>query len=89
MATSRLLTVTFEIGLRPWLVLLVPNVALLYVMLSSYQNSKFSKNANSDTSISNPAQLFESQAVPPGPAAEGSKEWLANVQGLQNLMGFM
>lgn len=77
------------IGLRPWLLLLVPNVALLYIMLSSYQTSKSTKPTGSYTSITNPAQMFASQATPPALAAEGSREWLANVQGLQNLMGFL
>lgn len=59
----------------PRLVLLIPNVILISILLSKYPKE-------------NAAQPTEAQApvLPPLPR-EGSADWLANVQAIQNLMG--
>ncbi|KZP01484.1 hypothetical protein CALVIDRAFT_532247 [Calocera viscosa TUFC12733] len=61
----------------PRLILLLPHVALLCVLLPSYLQHQ---SAEKDESSPPPGTL-------PLPV-EGSTEWLANVQAIQNLMGF-
>lgn len=90
-------TNTIVLGLKPWLLLMVPNLALMTIMLMSYHPSRSPKNKSATTGISDPSQSASLAAPPsgqqsaptPGVVPEGSTAWLANVQGLQNLMGFM
>ncbi|KAF9474279.1 hypothetical protein BDN70DRAFT_815947 [Pholiota conissans] len=60
----------------PRLLLLLPHIALISIILSTYP---YSSSPNSTTD----------QPPPSIPPTEGSVPWQANIQGIQNLMGFV
>ena len=62
-------------GLYPRLVLLIPHMALLSVLLISHQ-ARFSGDDKEGAGNLLPAQ-----------PTEGTVDWYANVQAIQNLMG--
>ncbi|KAI0059633.1 hypothetical protein BV25DRAFT_1061236 [Artomyces pyxidatus] len=63
----------------PRLILLLPNVAILAVLLAAHPSRR-----SADTESLNPPEVLP---PPRANAREGSAEWLANIQGIQNLMG--
>ncbi|KAG8936400.1 hypothetical protein FRC02_002624 [Tulasnella sp. 418] len=64
----------------PRLTLLIPHVALLHILVTTYYERYPERNEeNDDEDVPVPALV-----VHPG---EGSADWLANVQAIQNLMG--
>jgi hypothetical protein len=60
-------------GYFPKLVLLLPNVLLVSILLATYPSS----NDPPD----------HKKLSPPAPPGEGSVDWQANLQAIQNLMG--
>lgn len=67
-------------GYFPRLILLVPHVAILGVLLATHPSIRGSGGPEN----SSPKGL---QAPPPSQPGEGSVDWLANLQAIQNLMG--
>ena len=82
-ATNRIRTTTkfpFCItGFFPRLVLLIPHIALLSILYITY-NVRYPANVPEDAEPLSPWKPTESR--------EGSAEWFANLQAIQNLMGF-
>ncbi|KAF8340631.1 Peroxin/Dysferlin domain-containing protein, partial [Cantharellus anzutake] len=75
---------------QPKLLLFVPNVVILCIMLITYQPSQNIPRSNGTrTTITDPSRSIRSHPPLPVPASEGSAAWLANVQGVQNLMGLV
>lgn len=70
----------FKTGYFPRTILLLPHVILLTILLTTYS----ARNPDStQQSLENPAPTL-SPYLP-----EGSKDWYANIQGIQNLMGLL
>jgi hypothetical protein len=70
-----------RIGYYPRLILLLPNIIILTVIIVAHPPR---------TSPESRASITEQIRSPPRTTArEGSTEWLANLQGLQNLMGML
>ncbi|KAH9080385.1 integral peroxisomal membrane peroxin-domain-containing protein [Lactarius deliciosus] len=63
----------------PRLILLLPNAVILAIIIVSHPQRA---NPGTDSFI-----IEEIQPPPRAQAREGSAEWLANIQGIQNLMG--
>ncbi|KAF9493500.1 hypothetical protein BDN71DRAFT_1088545 [Pleurotus eryngii] len=77
----------------PRLVLLLPHTIVIGVLLVNSPSSPSpSRKQRSHSSLLTPPppKPPRTEPTPPftTPVAEGSKEWLANIQGIQNLMGF-
>ena len=67
------------IGYYPRLILLLPNAIVLAVIIMAHPPR---------TSLDGRSSITEQIRPPPRASArEGSTEWLANLQGIQNLMG--
>ncbi|KDQ50506.1 hypothetical protein JAAARDRAFT_74158 [Jaapia argillacea MUCL 33604] len=69
----------------PRMILLVPHAALIGVLLATHPSRRKSHGRTPSTGT-------ETSGVPPPPpasAGEGSVDWLANLQAIQNLMGFV
>lgn len=69
--------------------MLLPNTAIISVMLSSYHVPQKPLNGRPSTHIADPSLPASAQLPSSGPVVEGSAAWLANIQALQNLMGSM
>lgn len=67
------------IGYYPRLILLLPHVVLLSILFVTY-NVRYPVDANENAGPAPPWKPIE--------AREGSSEWFANMQAIQNLMGF-
>ncbi|KAH9065284.1 integral peroxisomal membrane peroxin-domain-containing protein [Lactarius vividus] len=65
----------------PRLILLLPNVVILAIIIASHPQRT---NPGTGSFI-----IEEIQPPPRAQAREGSAEWLANIQGIQNLMGIV
>ena len=65
---------TFE-GYFPRLILLIPHAIALGILLATHP------------SLQSPPNSPDTSSAPPANAAEGSVDWQANLQGIQNLMG--
>ncbi|KAF7422967.1 hypothetical protein PC9H_011131 [Pleurotus ostreatus] len=77
----------------PRLVLLLPHTIVIGVMLVNSPSSPSptrKQRSHSSLLTPPPPKPPQTEPTPPftTPVAEGSKEWLANIQGIQNLMGF-
>ena len=69
------------VGYYPRLILLLPNIFILTIIVLAHPSS---------TSLESGPSITEEIRPPPrATAREGSTEWLANIQGIQNLMGLM
>lgn len=68
-----------SLGFFPKLTLLIPNTLLVAILLRTYpaQAANASQDAKDGIPSAPPPQVFEGTAV-----------WQANLQGIQNLMGF-
>lgn len=62
------------LGYFPRLLFVLPHVALISIILATYPY---------------PSSAAMADGLPPAQAAEGSVPWQANMQGIQNLMGFV
>lgn len=69
-------------GYFPRLVLLLPHVIVLSILLATHP-SLHAPNADADE------EKKQAPTAPPAPVGEGSVDWLANVQAIQNLMGIL
>lgn len=70
-----------HVGYHPRLILLLPNIIVLAIIIVSHPPR---------TSLESRASITEQIRPPPrANAREGSTEWLANLQGIQNLMGLL
>lgn len=69
-------------GYFPRLVLLLPHVVMLSIILATY-TSLHGPDADADE------EKKRAPTAPPAPVGEGSVDWLANVQAIQNLMGIL
>ena len=67
-------------GFFPRLTLLIPNVLLVVILLRTYPTH--TGDGSQDVKNSVPS-------APPPQAFEGTAVWQANLQGIQNIMGFM
>ncbi|KAL4260081.1 Peroxin domain-containing protein [Pleurotus pulmonarius] len=77
----------------PRLILLLPHSIVIGVMLVNSPSSPSptrKQRSHSSLLTPPPPKPPQTEPTPPftTPVAEGSKEWLANIQGIQNLMGF-
>lgn len=70
-----------RIGYYPRLILLLPNIIVLAIIIVAHP-----RHASSETMASITEQI---RSPPRTNVREGSTEWLANLQGLQNLMGLL
>ena len=68
-------------GYYPRLILLLPNIIVLTVIVMAHPPHTSSESASSITE--------EIRSPPRHSVREGSAEWLANIHGIQNLMGLM
>jgi hypothetical protein len=69
------------VGYYPRIILLLPNIIVLAIVIAAHP---------ARTSLrTGPFITEEIQPPPRSIAREGSTEWLANIQGIQNLMGLM
>ncbi|KZT25413.1 hypothetical protein NEOLEDRAFT_1065323 [Neolentinus lepideus HHB14362 ss-1] len=66
----------------PHLILLLPHIILMGILLTNHPYRKSSPSLGYDA---DPAVT----PAPPAAAGEGSVDWLANLQAIQNLMGFV
>lgn len=76
-------------GYQPRFLLLVPSVAIMTIMITSYQAPTKPPIKADYTNIADPSVSASAQSPAAGPATEGSAAWLANIQAIQNLMGFV
>lgn len=74
---------TPEIGYFPRLVIVVPFVALLGILLVADPSWKQSSSAEKASEVSSSSV----PTPPPAQPSEGSVDWMANLQAIQNLMG--
>ncbi|KAF8322741.1 hypothetical protein DL93DRAFT_2071698 [Clavulina sp. PMI_390] len=74
---------------KPRLLLVAPSVALLAVMIANYHSPPAPATWHNHTEIADPSVSLLSQPPVGGLATEGSSAWLANIQAIQNLMGFV
>lgn len=73
------LTELFETGFYPRLLLLLPHIALISIILSTYPYP--------DKASTDPIKIYDDGHAATSPATEGSVPWQANITGIQNLMG--
>lgn len=67
------------VGYFPRLVLLLPHIVVLSILLATHPSLR----ADVDEEKKQPP------STPPPQTGEGSVDWLANVQAIQNLMGVL
>ncbi|KAI0916942.1 hypothetical protein AcW2_007201 [Taiwanofungus camphoratus] len=67
----------------PRLVLLLPHTSILGILLATHPSIRHRTASDND-----PEKLKDVPNPPPAQIGEGSVDWLANVQAIQNLMGF-
>lgn len=69
-------------GYFPRLVLLLPHVIVLSILLATHPSLRSAKPDEDE-------EMKQVLTPPPAQAGEGSVDWLANVQAIQNLMGVL
>lgn len=70
------------IGYFPRLILLLPHIIVLSILLATHPSLRSAKPDEDEEKKPAPT-------TPPAQAGEGSVDWLANVQAIQNLMGVL